>query len=121
MKNVAGTENVGGVPMFIPGGGIAGKPMGTLLGLALIPVEYCSAVGTLGDIVLADWLQYALIEKGGIDIASSIHVKFLEGEQALRFTWRNNGAPGYAWADGALTPYKGSDTISPFVALQTRS
>jgi HK97 family phage major capsid protein len=120
-KNVAGTENVSGDPMFTDAGGLPGAPAGTLLGRPIIPVEYCAAPGTVGDIIFADFGQYTMIEKGGVKTASSIHVQFIYGEQVLRFTWRNNGAPGYAWADGPLTPFKGSDAISPFIALATRS
>jgi len=93
VKNVAGTENVGSSPMFVGGVGLAPAPFGTLLGRPIIPVEYASVLGTFGDIVLADWSQYAVIEKGGVKVASSIHVQFIYGELVLRFTFRSNGAP----------------------------
>lgn len=119
--NAAGNDFVGGSSMFMPSGGLAGAPLGTLLGLPIYSAEYNSALGTVGDIVLADFSQYVLIEKGGVDVQSSIHVQFIYGEQVLRFTYRNNGAPGYAWSEGPLTPYKGADTISPFITLATRA
>jgi hypothetical protein len=49
--------------------------------------------------------------------ASSIHVKFVYGENTLRWNYRVNGEP--LW-NTYLTPYKGSDTLSPFVAMGAR-
>ena len=118
IKNVAGTENVGGSAAYLPPGGLSGLPYGTLLGRPVVPCEQCATVGDAGDIILADFSQYVLIEKGGIDVASSIHVQFLYGESVLRFTWRNNGRP--LWPT-ALTPFKGSNTQSPFVTLAERA
>lgn len=42
-----------------------------------MPLEQYSAVGEVGDIIIADKSQYLLIDKGGINAASSIHVRFL--------------------------------------------
>jgi HK97 family phage major capsid protein len=108
----------GGIPVFIPGGTLANAPFGSLLGRPIKPIEQCEALGTVGDIIFADFKQYLLIEKGGLQTANSIHVRFLYGENTLRFTMRNNGQP---LPKSAVTPYKGSATISPFVALATRS
>jgi HK97 family phage major capsid protein len=108
-------------PVYLPPGGLSGSPLATLKGRPVIPIEHCATLGTVGDIILADMSQYVLIEKGGVDVASSIHVQFLYGEQVLRFTFRNMGGPGYSWSAGALTPAKGSNTLSPFVALATRA
>jgi len=91
---------------------------GTIKGLPVIPVEQCAALGTVGDIILADMSQYMIIDKGGINAQSSVHVRFLYDENVMRFTYRVNGMP--LW-DMAMTPYKGSSTYSPFVALATRS
>lgn len=90
---------------------------GTIKGRPVIPVEQCETLGTVGDIVLADLGQYVLIDKGGVKAETSMHVRFLYDEQCLRFVYRVNGAP--LW-ETPLTPYKGSNTVSPFVALATR-
>lgn len=90
---------------------------GTLKGKPVIPVEQCSTLGDLGDIVLADMSQYMLIDKGGITPATSVHVRFLYDEQVFRFTYRANGMP--IWSV-PLTPFKGSNTLSPFVTLAAR-
>lgn len=91
---------------------------GTIKGRPVIPIEQCAALGTIGDIVLADMSQYILIAKGGITPATSVHVRFLYDEQVFRFTYRVNGMP--IW-NAALTPYKGANTLSPYVALETRA
>jgi HK97 family phage major capsid protein len=120
IKNVAGTENVGGIAMpfisYVPPG-VNGAVYGSLLGRPVVPVEYCSTLGTAGDIVLADMSQYLAINKGGLQADSSIHVRFINDETVFRFVYRCNGQPLLA---SAITPYRGTNTISPFIALQTR-
>lgn len=91
-------------------------------GRPVLVVEYASTVGTVGDIILADFSQYKMIDKDGIQQASSIHVRFLQDETTFRATYRVGGQP--IWRQ-ALTPFKGAgggnDTQSPFVALATRA
>ena len=106
-----------GVPVYMPANGLADKPYSTLFGRPVIPLEQCSALGTKGDIILADLSQYLLIDKGGISAASSIHVRFLYDESVFRFIYRVDGQP--VW-NKPLQPYKGSGTLSPFVALADR-
>ena len=107
-----------GVPVWMPAGGVSGLPYATLFGRPVIVCEQCATLGTQGDIILADLSSYVIAEKGGIETATSIHVQFLYGEQVFRFTMRWDGQPAYA---SAITPYKGSDALSPFVALDTRA
>jgi HK97 family phage major capsid protein len=83
-----------------------------------MPIEQCSTLGDKGDIILADFSQYLLIDKGQMQNATSIHVKFVNDETAFRFVYRLDGQP--MW-NSALTPYKGSDTLSPFVTLAERA
>ena len=110
---------LGGVPVWMPPGGLITSPSGTLLGRPIEPIEQCAALGTVGDIILADASQYALGEKaGGIKAASSIHVRFIYDESAFRFVLRLDGQP--LW-NSAVTAFKGSTTRSPYVALETRS
>lgn len=110
-----------GFPVYLPANGLSGSPFDTLYGRPIIPTEYNPTIGTVGDITYCDWSQYALIEKGGLRAASSIHVRFIYGENVLRFTLRVNGAPAYSWSDSALTPNKGTNTQTPFVTLATRA
>lgn len=120
IKNVAGTENVGGYGnpeiKYVPPG-TGGNKYGTLMGRPVIPVEYCATLGTAGDIVLTDPSTYIGIDKGGVDQQTSIHVRFLYDEMAFRFIYRFNGQS--IW-NSPITPYKGSNTLSPVIVLQTR-
>lgn len=105
-------------PVFLPPGGLSSAPFGTLMGRPIVPIEQASALGTVGDIIFADLQQYQMIEKNGIQADTSIHVQFLTDEMAFRFIMRVDGQP---IPNAALTPFKGTDTISPFVALATRA
>lgn len=91
---------------------------GTMLNRPVIPIEQCATVGTEGDIILCDCTQYIVGDKGGMNAASSIHVSFVTDQTAFRWVYRVNGEP--VW-HSPLTPYKGSDTLSPYVTLATRS
>lgn len=115
MKLDTGTNEY---PVYLPANGAAAAPFGTLFGRPIIPIEQASAPGTIGDIVFADLSQYRMITKDGLKATSSLHVRFLYDEQVFKFTYRCDGQPKMR---KAITPYKGSDTISPFVALATRS
>ena len=109
----------GGVPVFLPSGSISGKPFNTMLGLPIQHIEHCESLGTVGDIILADFASgYIMISKGGIKAASSIHVEFLTDQMVFRFTLRTDGQPV---ANAPLTPYKGTETQSSFITLATRA
>src|SRR3990172_4771407 len=112
------TVGLGGVPTYMPPGGLADAPYGRLKGRPVVIVENCATIGSVGDVLLADLSQYFLADKGGIEAASSIHVQFLTDETAFRFTFRVDGQP--AWS-AALVPAKGSNSLSPFVTLAVRS
>lgn len=105
-------------PVYLQGGTVAGEQYDTLFGRPTFSVEQASTLGTVGDIVLVDPSQYLLIDKGQMQRAVSVHVRFLYDEQVFKFTYRVDGQP--IWSS-ALTPYKGSNTLSPFVALATRA
>lgn len=108
---------VGGMPAYLPPGGLSAAPYATILGRPVVPVEFCSTVGTEGDIVLWDPTTYLMGTKGGMQSAVSMHVYFNTAEQQFRFILR---ADGKSWWQKPLTPYKGSKTLSPIVTLATR-
>lgn len=88
-------------------------------GAPVIVTEFNASLGTVGDVLLADWSQYKLATIGGVQMASSIHVQFLTDQMTYRFTRRVDGLP--MWK-APLTPYKGTgNTQSPFIVLETRS
>jgi HK97 family phage major capsid protein len=86
-------------------------------GRPVIAIEQSEALGVTGDVILADLSQYLLIDKGPMESAVSIHVRFVWDEQTFRFVYRVNGQP--IW-NKPLTPYKGAGAQSPFVALAGR-
>lgn len=108
----------GGSAVFMPAGGASESPFATLFGRPIVPVEYCAALGTVGDVQLVDPTQYTLIDKGGVQFASSMHVQFLTDQMALRFIMRVDGLPDW---NSALTPKSGGPTLSPYVKLATRA
>lgn len=119
VKNVAGTENVGGWPVYTPPGGISDRPYGTIKGRPVIFTEACSTLGTVGDIVLAYLPGYFVPYKaGGMREAMSMHLWFDQGVTAMRWTFRLGGQP---WLSAPLARRSGSNTFSHFVALETRS
>lgn len=114
MNQAVGT---GGQLVYLPPGGLSAAPYATLYGRPLVATEYNAALGTPGDILLADYSQYTLVDKGGVQAATSMHVAFLTDEMVFRITYRVDGKS--MWTK-AMTPFKGSLTKSPFVALATR-
>jgi len=118
MSHAIGT---GGIPVFLPPGGLSVAPYGALLGRPVTPIEQCASLGTVGDIIFGDFGNgYVLAEKGGIQTDMSIHVQFIYDESVFRFVLRVDGQPVRA---STLTPYKGGAnfTQSHFIALATRS
>lgn len=92
--------------------------IGTLLTYPVIPIEQAETLGTKGDITLCDLNGYKTVNKGGIESAVSAHVKFINDQLALRFIMRFGGQPKLK---SPITPFKGTNTVSPFVALADRS
>jgi HK97 family phage major capsid protein len=107
-----------GQPVYMPPGGLSQSPYATLMGRPVVPIEYCSTVGTVGDIILADLSAYATGTVGGVEEAMSMHLRFDFNETAFRFLFQVDGQP---WLASPITPFKGANTTSPFVTLATRA
>jgi HK97 family phage major capsid protein len=108
----------GGVPVYLPANGASATPYGTLMGLPVNVIEQAAAVGTVGDVILANLHNdYALAQKPMTN-ASSIHVLFTSNQTTFRWVWPVIGKPVLA---SAITPYKGSATFGPFVTVATRA
>ena len=107
-----------GVPVYTWPGQY-GNPEGMMFGMPVVPIEQCAALGTKGDIILADMSQYLIVEKAaGITRQVSMHIRFDYDESVIKFSWRLGGRPDWG---SAITPYKGSTSRSPYVALATRA
>ena len=119
IKNVAGAENVGGFPVYMPPGGLSASPYGVLLGRPVVPTQACETLGDLGDIIFADLTQYlSVVKTGGVRQDVSIHLWFDYDTAAYRFIFRIGGQP---WWGSAIDPRDGTNTLSPFVALAARA
>lgn len=109
-----------GYPIYLPpgqGSTPGNVTPGRLLGIPVIPVEYLPALGTVGDIMLVDLSEYITIDKGGIQAAESMHVRFVYDEMTFRMVYRIDGKP--AWRT-PITTANGAVTKSPFIVLQSR-
>jgi len=111
----------GGSAAYLPANGLSGKPYETLMGKEIVWTEHASALGTEGDIILADFSEYLIGQKrgagAGIQFAKSIHLKFDYDQTAFRYVLRIDGQP---WWPTVFTPKRGN-TRSPFITLATRS
>jgi len=116
LATMAIAVGTGGVSVWMPAGGLGGLPYQTLMGRPLIFTEKCSTLGTAGDIILVDPKQYKVGVKGGIEVATSIHFKFDYDQQSFRFVMRYDGQPKWLTA---LTPKVSSETLSPFIVLNS--
>lgn len=105
-----------GPNMYVPPGQM-GNEYGLMFGRPVIPIEQCQTLGTQGDIILVDMSQWVYVDKGTPDQATSMHVRFLTDEMTFRWIYRVDGQS--IWHT-ALTPFKGSNTLSPFVTLAAR-
>lgn len=117
VKNVAGTENVGGFPVYIPPGGLTGAQYGVLLGRPIVMTEASPALSAAGDVVLGDFSQYVAITKGQVRAEQSMHFYFDQNMRAFRFVMRLGGMP---WLSAPIARKNGSNTLSHFVALGAR-
>ena len=121
-----GKDNTGaavtewGSHVFIPAGGMSGNPYSTLFGRPVIPTQAASTLGDKGDIILADMSAYLTALKSGANpkVDVSIHLWFDYDMTAYRFVLRMTGQP---WWDAPIDPLYGSNTLSPFVALEERA
>lgn len=107
------------VPIYMPPGGLTNAPYGTLRGRPVIPCEFMHDLGQKGDILFANFGQYASLTKegGGIKSAVSMHVRFLFDEQAFKWTFSIDGQS--LWSS-PLEDYNGTTKRSPFVTLKSR-
>ena len=69
-----------------------------------------------------DFSQYLVGQKagigGGVKTAYSIHLKFDYDQNVYRIVLRIDGQP---WWPSALTPHRGTNTVSPVVELAVRA
>jgi len=109
---------LGTAAALVSGQNIQSAGMQSMLGIPMVECPWCSVLGTVGDLILVDLGQYEFIQKGGPQVAYSIHVKFLYDETAMRIVYRCDGMPS---AVAATTLEDGTTTAAPIITLATRS
>jgi HK97 family phage major capsid protein len=97
--------------------GVSGPPA-TILGRPVILSEKCETLGTAGDINFVDLSYYLVGDRQQMTAMTSEHFKFNIDSVAYRIIQRVDGRP---WIKSAITPNKGSNTMSPFVKIATRA
>jgi HK97 family phage major capsid protein len=102
---------IGQQPVYMPPQGLAGSPYGTLFGRPINVIEQAETLGTQGDIMLANLGEYVMIDKGALQSAVSMHVRFLNDENTFRWTYRVDGQPGMGCAADALQGREHSLTV----------
>lgn len=107
-----------GDSIWMPEGGLTVAPYQRVLGRPVIYTDQCSALGTAGDILLADLSKYILLTKGSARQDWSMHVEFLTDQQCFRMVLRCNGRPE---VDAPVTLKNTTLTRSPFVTLADRA
>lgn len=116
VQNVAATENVGG---YSPGWfTVAADGSMTLLTRPVVVTDACAPLGTVGDVILADLRRYLVGLRADAAIARDESRYFDSDEIAFRLILRIDGQPRVAEATKLRD---GSNTVSPFVTLATRS
>ncbi|MDE7261951.1 MAG: phage major capsid protein, partial [Oscillospiraceae bacterium] len=104
--------------IWMPEGGISGAQYQTILGRPVLFNDNCKAIGSVGDVILADLKQYMLLRKGSAKQDWSMHVEFLTDQHCFRMVLRCNGTPKVT----APVKLKNSArTRSPFVTLAARA
>ncbi len=86
----------------------------TLFGYPVDYNEHCPALGSTGDIILADWKMYLIGDRQATTIDSTKLYKFQNDITSWRAVHRVDGQP---WLSAPLTYSDGTTQVSPFVVL----
>ncbi|MFD5245007.1 phage major capsid protein [Amycolatopsis sp. NPDC058340] len=118
IATMALSVGTGGSAVWIGEGSGEGAPPVRILGRPVVWTEKVSSVGTAGDVNLVDFGYYLIGDRQAMQSATSTEFKFGNDKTAFRLIERVDGTP---WIKSAITPNKGSNTLSPFVKLETRA
>lgn len=112
LSQLVGTT--GGAPVNVLD--ITASPRMTLLGRPMYVTEKVPALanGAGNDILFIDPRYYLIGDRQAVSLDYSEHSRFMNDETELRIIERVDGRP---WVNSALTPAKGSTTLSPYVGL----
>lgn len=105
-------KNAGNYPLWITN--LATGAPGTIHGMPVIVTEKLPALGTSGDILLADLSYYVIGDRQQVQIDYSEHYAFINNTGTWRVSERVDGQP---WIKGPIYMTDATNTLSPFVAL----
>lgn len=88
----------------------------SLMGYPIIFSEKLPALGTSGDIVLADFSHYYIGDRQNTTVDSTDQARWLRNQTSWKVTHRVDGQP---WLNLPFTLADGTTKISPFVKLTT--
>lgn len=104
--------------IYMPENGISVQGYDRLFGREIIESDYCSALGTKGDVLYWNPFEYLEVFKGGVETATSIHVAFDTAQMAFRAISYVNGMCKY---DQGITLVNSSTPRASYVTLATRA
>ena len=116
LASLSQAVGTGGGPVWVSN--MAGGPPSSIYGRPLIFSEKAQTLGTKGDLYFVDLSYYLIGDRQALTTSASAHVNFTTMETVFLFSERLDGR---CWLDSALTPRNGSNTVSPIVALASRS
>ena len=114
VKNVAGTENVGGgaIPLVTAG---PNRQL-SMLNVPILLTEHAAALSSQSDISLCAFSSYVIGLRAGMSVEKSRDAGFLSDTSYFRSVSRVDGTSKWS---GVLKPLKGA-TQSPFITLGAR-
>lgn len=104
--------------LYMPENGISVVGYDRLFGREIIESDYCSALGTKGDVLYWNPFEYLEVYKGGVDTAMSIHVAFDTAQMAFRAISYVNGMCKY---DAGVDLVHSTTKRASYVTLATRA
>ena len=104
--------------IYMPENGISVSGYDRLFGREIIESDYCSALGTKGDVLYWNPFEYLEIFKGGVETQASIHVAFDTAQMAFRAISYVNGMCKY---DAGVSLVNSSVARASYVTLATRA
>lgn len=108
----------GGMPIYLPADGAAGRPLSTLYGYPIVFTEHAQALGTAGDIMLCNLGEYLVGDASGKTRSDrDMGLKFDYDQTAFRVVTYTGGL--CPWR-AAFTPQNGDD-LSPVLTLAARA
>lgn len=116
ITDAAGSDFVGGSPVFVVNA--SGDTPMTIFGRPLIVSELCSQVGSVGDLIFADWSRYLILAKRSWRMDVSNDVSFMTDASVYRLIARVAGQP---MLSGPITPRYGAETLTWATVLEARS